>query len=139
MNDALELPDLRDLSAIGQPLRRKEDERLLTARGRFSDDLSLPGQGYAAIVRSPYPHARILGIDTRRAAAMPGVLESGVAAALAHDGPVTVDAVVNRQELAMLPAVTVEMAEDFSLFMVKAVLSGRANELIELARSNFWR
>ncbi len=74
MTDAIELPDLRDLGAIGQPLRRKEDQRLLTGRGRFSDDFSLPGQAYAAIVRSPYPHARIVGIDTRRAGAIPGVL-----------------------------------------------------------------
>ncbi|HEY2541377.1 MAG TPA: molybdopterin cofactor-binding domain-containing protein, partial [Stellaceae bacterium] len=74
MNDTIELPDLRDLGAIGQPMRRKEDERLLTGRGRFSDDFSLPGGAHAAIVRSPYPHARIVGIDTRRAATMPAVL-----------------------------------------------------------------
>ena len=52
------------LGAIGQPLRRKEDQRLLTGAGRFSDDFSLPGQAHAAMVRSPYPHARILRIDT---------------------------------------------------------------------------
>ena len=74
MNDVIDLPDLTSLGAIGQPLRRKEDERLLTGRGRFSDDFILPGQTYAAVVRSPYPHARIVKIDTRRALAMPGVL-----------------------------------------------------------------
>ena len=62
------------LGEIGRPVRRKEDERLLTGRGRFSDDFSLPGQAYAAIVRSPHPHARIVRIDAARAAAMPGVL-----------------------------------------------------------------
>jgi len=66
-------------------------------------------------------------------------VKPGIAAALAHDGPVLVDAVVNRQELAMPPAVTLEMAKGFSLFMVKAVMSGRGNDLVELARSNFWR
>jgi pyruvate dehydrogenase (quinone) len=52
---------------------------------------------------------------------------------------VLVDAVVNRQELAMPPAVTLEMAKGFSLFMVKAVMSGRGDELIDLARTNLWR
>jgi pyruvate dehydrogenase (quinone) len=69
----------------------------------------------------------------------PAEVEDGIAAALAHDGPVLVDAVVNRQELAMPPAVTLEMAKGFSLFMVKAVMSGRGDELIDLARTNLWR
>ena len=67
-------PTTIDFGAIGQPLRRKEDFRLTTGRGRFSDDFSLPGQTYAAMVRSPYPHARILRINTEQARAMPGVL-----------------------------------------------------------------
>jgi len=60
--------------AVGQPLRRKEDARLLTGQGRFSDDAALPGQTFAALVRSPHPHAVIRAIDTRAARAMPGVL-----------------------------------------------------------------
>jgi len=60
--------------SIGQPLKRKEDARLLRGQGRFSDDFSLPGQAYAAIVRSPHPHARIVAIETGAARAMPGVL-----------------------------------------------------------------
>jgi len=59
---------------IGKPLPRKEDERLITGKGRFTDDFSLDGQVYAAMVRSPYPHARIVAIDAARAKAMPGVL-----------------------------------------------------------------
>jgi carbon-monoxide dehydrogenase large subunit len=60
--------------AIGQPLRRKEDARLVTGRGRFTDDFALPGETYAAVVRSPHPHARIVRIDAAAAKAMPGVL-----------------------------------------------------------------
>jgi aerobic carbon-monoxide dehydrogenase large subunit len=60
--------------AIGQPVRRKEDQRLLTGKGRFSDDFNVGGQTYAALVRSPHPHARIVAIDTAAAKAMPGVL-----------------------------------------------------------------
>jgi carbon-monoxide dehydrogenase large subunit len=59
---------------IGKPIRRKEDARLITGKGRFSDDFRVPGQTYAAMVRSPYPHARILGIDASAAKASPGVL-----------------------------------------------------------------
>jgi aerobic carbon-monoxide dehydrogenase large subunit len=59
---------------IGQPIRRKEDRRLLTGNGRFTDDLNLPRQAYAIVLRSPHAHARIVAIDTRRAAALPGVI-----------------------------------------------------------------
>ena len=62
------------LRNVGKPVPRKEDARLVTGQGRFSDDFSFPGQAYAVMVRSPHPHARILGIDAARAKAMPGVL-----------------------------------------------------------------
>jgi carbon-monoxide dehydrogenase large subunit len=60
--------------SIGLPIPRKEDFRLLTGRGCFSDDFELPGQVYAELVRSPYAHARILGFDATEALAHPGVL-----------------------------------------------------------------
>ena len=69
----------------------------------------------------------------------PADVEAGIAAAFAHDGPVLVDAAVNRLELAMPPSITAEMAKGFTLYMVKAVLSGRADEVIDLARTNLWR
>jgi carbon-monoxide dehydrogenase large subunit len=59
---------------FGKPLRRQEDPRLITGRGRFSDDVNLPGQAYAHLVRSPHAHARIRGIDAAEALALPGVL-----------------------------------------------------------------
>jgi len=59
---------------IGQPLPRIEDARLLRGRGQFSDDFSFPGQAYAAMIRSPYAHARIVRIDSSSAGKMPGVL-----------------------------------------------------------------
>src|SRR5262249_41635900 len=65
--------------------------------------------------------------------------DDAIAAALADDGPVLVDAVVNRTELAMPPSINLEMAKGFTLYMVKAVLSGRGDEVIDLARSNVWR
>jgi len=62
------------VSAVGSPVLRKEDQRLLTGAGRFTDDFNLPGQAYAAMVRSPHPHARIVRVEAERARAMPGVL-----------------------------------------------------------------
>jgi carbon-monoxide dehydrogenase large subunit len=59
---------------IGDAVRRKEDFRLVTGRGCYSDDFTLPGQVHAAVVRSPHAHARIVRIDTAAARAMPGVL-----------------------------------------------------------------
>jgi pyruvate dehydrogenase (quinone) len=66
-------------------------------------------------------------------------VDDGISEALAHDGPVLVDAVVARTELVMPPAITVEMAKGFSLYMVKAIMSGRADEIIDLAKTNLWR
>jgi carbon-monoxide dehydrogenase large subunit len=78
---------------VGQPLRRNEDIRLLTGKGRFSDDFSLPGQSYAAMVRSPHPHARIVKIDKSAALQMPGVLAVLTGADCAADklGPIPHD------------------------------------------------
>jgi len=59
---------------IGQPVPRKEDLRLITGGGRYTDDLNVDGQAYAVMVRSPHAHANILGIDTRAASAVPGVI-----------------------------------------------------------------
>jgi pyruvate dehydrogenase (quinone) len=69
----------------------------------------------------------------------PADVDTGIAAAFAHDGPVLIDAVVHRTELAMPPAVNVEMAKGFTLYMLKAVMNGRADELIDLAETNLWR
>ena len=74
MNDnSMNRPEVR-FAAIGQPLRRKEDLRLITGAGRFSDDFSRDGQAYAAMVRSPHPHARVLSIDAAATRALPGVI-----------------------------------------------------------------
>src|SRR5712671_5514915 len=66
-------------------------------------------------------------------------VQEKLAEALAHPGPVLIDAVVNRLELAMPPKVTAEMAKGFTLYTLKAVLNGRADEVVELARSNLLR
>ena len=59
---------------LGSPLRRKEDRRLITGRGRYVEDLHFPGMVHAAFVRSPHAHARVVSIDTAAARAMSGVI-----------------------------------------------------------------
>jgi pyruvate dehydrogenase (quinone) len=81
--------------------------------------------------------ARAMGIRGIRLT-NPAEVEDGIADAFAHNGPVLVDALVNRAELAMPPSITVEMAKGFSLYMVKAILSGHADEIVDLAKTNLW-
>ncbi len=69
----------------------------------------------------------------------PGDVEAGIAVALAHDGPVLVDAVVNRRSCHAAPPHQTEMARASTLDMVKAIMSGRGDELIDLAKTNLWR
>lgn len=71
---------------IGQAISRTEDQRLLTGKVRYTDDISLPGQCYAYVLRSPHAHADILGIDTTAAAQADGVLAVYTAADLDADG-----------------------------------------------------
>ena len=70
-------------SYVGAPVKRKEDPRLITGSSIYVDDLQLPGMVHVAIVRSPYAHAKITGIDTAAARAMPGVVAVVTASDLA--------------------------------------------------------
>jgi aerobic carbon-monoxide dehydrogenase large subunit len=70
---------------IGQPVTRFEDQRLLRGEGRFQNDVTLPGQAYAVIVRSIHAHARTRSIDTSAALSAPGVLAVFTGADLARD------------------------------------------------------
>ncbi|MGH3259631.1 MAG: xanthine dehydrogenase family protein molybdopterin-binding subunit, partial [Streptosporangiaceae bacterium] len=69
---------------IGVPVPRKEDRRMLLGRGRFVADLGRPGLLHAAFVRSPYPHARLTGIDAGAAVSHDGVAGVFTAASLGH-------------------------------------------------------
>jgi len=71
---------------IGKPVVRKEDAELITGQGRFSDDVNLPGQAYAVMVRSPHAHARIRGIDAAAAVTVPGAIAVLTGADAIKDG-----------------------------------------------------
>ena len=72
-------------TGIGASVRRKEDQRFITGKGHYTDDINRPGQGHAYFLRSPHAHARIKNIDSARARAMPGVLAVLIGADLAAD------------------------------------------------------
>jgi carbon-monoxide dehydrogenase large subunit len=76
---------------MGQAVRRVEDKRFVTGTGRYTDDVNLPRQAYAAILRSPHAHARIVRIDGAAAKAAPGVLGVYTHDDMAQDGWGTID------------------------------------------------
>ena len=69
----------------GQPVRRKEDARIITGQARWTDNLTLPGMAHLAIVRSPMAHARIARVDVSAALERPGVVAAFTGRDLAPD------------------------------------------------------
>jgi Thiamine pyrophosphate enzyme, C-terminal TPP binding domain len=156
-----------DLDALGSSAGRKRRDMMKTVPDQFADFLSLAqlklpvkvvvfNNGALGFIELEQKSTGFLDCGTELVdpnfAAMAeavgirgirlqdaGEVDEGIAAAFAHDGPVLIDAVVNRTELAMPPAITVEMAKGFSLYMVKAVLNGRVDEVVDLAKTNLWR
>jgi pyruvate dehydrogenase (quinone) len=101
------------------------------AAGFLSTGTELKNPNFAAM-------AETIGIRGIRVE-QPGEVETAIADALAHDGPVLVDAVVNRAELSMPPKITAAMAKGFTLYMLKAILNGQGSEIVELAKTNIFR
>jgi pyruvate dehydrogenase (quinone) len=95
----------------------------------FATDLVNPN--FAQLAES----AGLLGLRVEK----PEELGPAVKQALSHDGPALIDVLVNRQELSMPPTITAEQAKGFTLYMVRAVLSGRGDEVIDLAKTNLFR
>jgi pyruvate dehydrogenase (quinone) len=103
----------------------------MKASGFLDTGCDLRNPNFAAMAEA----AGIKGIRVEK----PLDLQAAVREALEHDGPALVDVVSARQELVMPPVTTFEEAHKFGLFMLKAVLDGRAGELIDLAKVNLVR
>jgi thiamine pyrophosphate-dependent acetolactate synthase large subunit-like protein len=69
----------------------------------------------------------------------PADLEAGLRTAFAHDGPAIVDVVTNRQELSMPPKISLDQAVGFNLYALRAILNGRGDEIVDLAKTNLLR
>lgn len=100
------------MSWIGKAQPRNEDRRLVIGKGTYTDDIDKPGQAWAAFLRSPHAHARIVSIDTSAAAALPGVVAVLTGADYLADGLLGIDhipnpiAAVNHKEKAFLTSET---------------------------------
>src|SRR6266478_8675696 len=113
-----------DRFAIGQPVPRSEDPVLLRGEGHYADDVSLPGQAYAVMVRSGYAHGILRAIGTAAARAMPGVLGAYTAADLeaAGIGPLPPRQVMNNRDgTPMLSPVRYALATDKVRYVGEAV------------------
>jgi pyruvate dehydrogenase (quinone) len=106
-------------------------EMEMKANGFLDTGCDLKNPNFAAMAEA----MGVKGIRVEK----PGEIEGALAAAFNHDGPALVDVVSARQELAMPPKTTVDEAYNFGLFMMKAVLDGRARQLIDLAKVNLIR
>jgi pyruvate dehydrogenase (quinone) len=103
----------------------------MKASGFLEAGTSLINPDFAAM-------ARAIGVHAIRVED-PGDLDAAIRDVLSHDGPALLDVVTNPQELAMPPTITLEQVEGFSLWALRAVINGRGDELVELARSNLLR
>jgi carbon-monoxide dehydrogenase large subunit len=86
------------VQAIGERVRREEDRRLLTGRGRYVDDVAVSGAARGYVVRSPHAHARIVALDAAAARAMPGVLAVLTGAELRQRGLGTLRPLIPRRK-----------------------------------------
>jgi pyruvate dehydrogenase (quinone) len=69
----------------------------------------------------------------------PAEIEGGLRTAFAHDGPAIVDVVINRRELSMPPKISLDQAVGFNLYALRAILNGRGDEIVDLAKTNLLR
>lgn len=103
----------------------------MKASGFLDFGVELKNPDFAALAQS----AGMLGLKAETAKAVGPMLQQ----AFKHDGPALVDVLVHRQELSMPPTITLEQATGFGVFMLKAVLSGRGDEIVDLAKVNLFR
>jgi pyruvate dehydrogenase (quinone) len=103
----------------------------MKASGLVDYGTDLVNPNFAKLAES----ADIFGVRVEK----PEELRPALAEALSHDGPALVEVLVNRQELSMPPTINLEQALGFSLYMIRAVLSGRGDEVIDLAKTNLVR
>ncbi|MEH3147416.1 MAG: ubiquinone-dependent pyruvate dehydrogenase [Methylobacterium frigidaeris] len=106
-------------------------EMEMKAAGYLDTGVALRNPDFAAMARAAGLHA--IRVED------PGELEGAIRDVLAHPGPALLDVVTNRQELAMPPKIEAAQMKGFSLYVLRAVINGRGDEIVEIARSNLLR
>ena len=136
---AMLIGDLLSLRQLGLPVKvvvfRNDAlgfvELEMKATGFLDFRTDLHNPDFAKMVEA----AGLLGLTAER----PEQVRPMIAQAFAHDGPALVDVLVHRRELAMPPTISLGQMTGFGIFMIKAVLSGRADQIVDLAKTNLWR
>src|SRR5215468_1546055 len=136
---AMLMGDLLSLRQLGLPVKiivfRNDAlafvELEMKATGFLDFGTDLDNPDFAKMAQA----AGLLGLSAEG----PEQVQPKIAEAFAHDGPALVEVAVNRRELAMPPTISLEQMTGFGIFMIKAVLSGRGDEIVDLARTNLWR
>jgi pyruvate dehydrogenase (quinone) len=131
-----DLLSLRQLDAPVKIIVFKNDslafvELEMKAAGIVDFGTNLKNPNFAKIAEA----AGLLGLTAETA----DQVRPMIAQALKHEGPALVEVLVNRQELSMPPTITLEQMKGFGLFMLRAVLSGRGDEIVDLAKVNLLR
>ena len=103
----------------------------MKAGGYLTDGTDLHNPDFAAIANA----SGIKGIRVEKGEDLDNALKE----AFEHDGPVIVDVVTAKQELSMPPEIKFEQAKGFSLYMMKAIINGRGDEIVQLAKTNWLR
>ncbi|HYZ22866.1 MAG TPA: thiamine pyrophosphate-dependent enzyme, partial [Rhodopila sp.] len=103
----------------------------MKAGGFLDTGTELQNPNFAALAEA----SDIMGIRVED----PGELEGALSRALRHNGPALVDVVTNRMELTLPPKTTMEQAKGFGVYLAKAIINGRGDEIVELARTNLFR
>lgn len=103
----------------------------MKAGGYLTDGTELQNPNFAAIAEA----CGVKGFRVEKASDLDNALQQ----ALAHDGPALVDVVTAKEELAMPPQIKMEQAKGFSLYMLRAIINGRGDEVVELAKTNWLR
>jgi pyruvate dehydrogenase (quinone) len=106
-------------------------EMEMKAAGYIETGVALDNPDFAAMARGAGIHA--VRVED------PAALEAAVAEVLAHDGPALLDVVVARQELSMPPKIDGQQVKGFSLYVLRAVMSGRGDSVLDLAKTNLLR
>jgi pyruvate dehydrogenase (quinone) len=99
--------------------------------GYLTDGTELENPNFAAIAEA----SGIKGIRVEKASQLNAALQE----AFAHEGPVLIDVITAKEELAMPPQIKMEQAKGFSLYMLRAIINGRGDEVVELAKTNWLR
>lgn len=103
----------------------------MKAGGYLTDGTDLQNPDFAAIANA----CGVKGIRVEKASDLDRAIEE----AFAHDGPVLLDVITAKEELAMPPQIKMEQAKGFSLYMLRAIINGRGDEVVELAKTNWLR